>query len=363
VSDTPWLVLVVAAVLVAALNAYVLFGGADFGGGVWDLFAIGPRKDRQRALIEHAIGPIWEANHVWLILVVVLTFVCFPSAFSRLAITLHIPLSLLLVGIVLRGSAFTFRSYDSSHQSVQRRWGVIFAVASTLTPVVLGICVGALVSGAVGAATTLDFRARFVDPWATPFAFSMGIFALTLFAFLAAVYLTVEADEELLKEDFRRRALGAGVAVFLAAGSVLWLARDQATFLVRGVMFAPWALPLQVATACAALVAMWGLANRRYRVARIAAPLQVSMILWGWAYAQFPEIIPGALSLRDAAAPPITLKLVIVGVAVGMLVLIPSLSYLLRIFKGDGNSFDRLDQGTVPADARAARAARAARRP
>lgn len=352
-TETPGLVLAVAAILVAALNAYVLFGGADFGGGVWDLLARGPRKDQQRDLIEHAIGPIWEANHVWLILVVVLTFVCFPSAFSRLAINLHIPLSLLLVGIVLRGSAFTFRSYDSSHRAVQRRWGVIFAVASTVTPILLGICVGALVSGAIGAAPMTSFRARFVDPWTTPFAFAMGIFALVLFAFLAAVYLTVEADEELLKEDFRRRALGSGVAVFVAAGGVLVLARDQAAFLVRGVMFAPLALPLQLATAAAALTALWGLASRRYRVARIAAPVQVSLILWGWAYAQFPEIIPGALTLRDAAAPPITLKLVLIGVTGGMLVLIPSLVYLLRIFKGEeGNAFDRLEEQGPPADAR-----------
>lgn len=354
-SDTPILVLAVAVVLVATLNAYVLFGGADFGGGVWDLLAYGSRKEQQRTLIESAIGPIWEANHVWLIFVVVLTFVCFPTAFSRLAITLHIPLSLLLVGIVMRGSAFTFRSYDSGHHSVHRRWGVIFAVASTVTPVILGICVGALVSGSVGAANTLDFHARFVAPWTTPFALAMGLFALALFAFLAAVYLAVEAEEELLKEDFRRRALGAGIAVFLAAGGVLVLAREQASFLVRGVMFAPLAHPLQVATAIAALVAMWGLANRRYRVARVAAPVQVSLILWGWAYAQFPEIIPGALTLRDAAAPPITLEIVLVGVAGGMVVLVPSLVYLLKIFKGDGNSFDRLEQGTVPADARPAR--------
>ena len=354
-SGTPPLVLAVAAILVIALNAYVLFGGADFGGGVWDLLAGGRRKQQQRELIEHAVGPIWEANHVWLILVVVLTFVCFPAAFSRLAITLHIPLSLLLVGIVLRGSAFTFRSYDSSHRALQRRWGVIFAVASTVTPVPLGICVGALVSGAVGAAPTTSFHARFVAPWMTPFAFAVGALALVLFAYLAAVYLTVEANEERLKEDFRRRALGAGMAVFVVAGVVLYLAREQAAFIVHGVMFAPLALPLQIATATAALTALWGLANRRYRVARIAAPVQVSLILWGWAYAQFPEIIPGALSLRDAAAPDITLKLVVIGITGGMMLIIPSLAYLLRIFKGDGNAFDRLETSGPTPDARPTR--------
>ena len=354
-SATPPLVLAIAAILVVALNAYVLFGGADFGGGVWDLLARGPRRQQQRALIDRAIGPIWEANHVWLILVVVLTFVCFPAAFSQLAITLHIPISLLLVGVVLRGSAFTFRSYDSSHQELQQRWGVIFAVASTVTPVLLGICGGALLSGAVGAAPTSSFHARFIAPWATPFAFAVGVFALVLFAFLAAVYLTVEADEERLKEDFRRRAIGSGIAVFVAAGAVLYLAREQAAFMVRGLIFAPLALPLQGATSIAALTALWALVNRRYRIARFAAPVQISLILWGWAYAQFPEIIPGALSLRAAAAPDITLKLVLIGVTVGMTLLIPSLAYLLKIFKGDGNAFDRLERGSPPPDARPAR--------
>src|SRR5688572_5170487 len=126
-----------AGAVMVSLNAYVLLGGADFGGGVWDLLAGGPRWKRQRALIAGAIGPIWEANHVWLILVVVLLFSCFPAAFTRMSVTLHIPLTLMLIGIVLRGSAFTFRSYDSQQDDVQRRWGAIFAGASTVTPVLL----------------------------------------------------------------------------------------------------------------------------------------------------------------------------------------------------------------------------------
>src|SRR6476659_10900712 len=137
---------VAAWIIVVALNAYVLFAGADFGGGVWDLLASGPRRGRQRDVIAHAIGPIWEANHVWLILAIVLTFTCFSPVFARLGTILHIPLTLMLVGIVLRGSAFTFRTYDSQHDATQRRWGRIFASASVLTPVLLGICIGAVAS-------------------------------------------------------------------------------------------------------------------------------------------------------------------------------------------------------------------------
>src|SRR3954462_8591605 len=140
----------VAGCLALSLNVYVLLGGADFGGGVWDLLASGPRRARQREVIAHAIGPIWEANHVWLILAIVLTFSWFPPVYARLGIVRHIPLTLMLVGIVLRGSAFTFRTYDSQHDATQRRWGRIFSSASVIPPILLGISIGAVASGRVG---------------------------------------------------------------------------------------------------------------------------------------------------------------------------------------------------------------------
>ena len=141
---------IVAGVMMLALNAYALSGGADFGGGVWDLLARGPRREAQRTLIASAIGPIWEANHVWLIIVVVMLFTGFPSAFASLGIVLHIPLSLMLVGIVLRGAAFVFRSYGSGDHAGRRAWGRVFAIASTMTPLLLGAIIGAIASGAVG---------------------------------------------------------------------------------------------------------------------------------------------------------------------------------------------------------------------
>src|SRR5205809_7849752 len=163
---------VLAAIILVALTAYVLFGGADFGGGVWDLLASGPRAARQRDLIARAIGPVWEANHVWLILAVVLLFTCFPPAFARLGIVLHIPLSLVLIGVVLRGSAFTFWRYGGESDAEQRHWGVTFAVASLITPLLLGVTVGAVASGAVSGPRTPDtaFFSTYVAPWFTPFA-------------------------------------------------------------------------------------------------------------------------------------------------------------------------------------------------
>jgi cytochrome d ubiquinol oxidase subunit II len=329
---------VLAAVLGLSLNAYVLFGGADFGGGVWDLLASGPRRNRQREVIAHAIGPIWEANHVWLILAIVLTFTCFPPVYARLGTLLHIPLSLMLVGIVLRGSAFTFRTYDSQHDAVQRRWGRIFSSASVITPVLLGVSIGAIASGRVQEAGIGSFVQQYVEPWLTPFAFSVGLLTLVLFAFLAAVFLTLETRDRELCDDFRRRALGAGVALFFVSGLVLLLARGQAPLVVTGLVASSWAIPLHLATAVTAVAVLMALWYRRFRLARLGAGLQVSLIFWGWPLAQYPLLVPPDLSVASAAAPDTTLRLVLIILGVGALVLLPSLWYLFQIFK------------TVPAD-------------
>src|SRR5678809_1129908 len=202
--------------MVASLVLYALLGGADYGGGVWDLFAFGPRARAQRKLIAAAISPVWEANHVWLILVIVILFTAFPPPFAAIATALHIPITLLLIGIVLRGTAFTFRTYDVQRDDVQRRWSLIFSIASIITPILLGTILGAIASGSIrvenGALTT-----GFFNSWLAPFPFAVGFFALALFAFLAAVYLTVEAGDEALREDFRLRALVSAVAVGVMA--------------------------------------------------------------------------------------------------------------------------------------------------
>jgi cytochrome bd ubiquinol oxidase subunit II len=322
-----------AAILALALNAYVLFGGADFGGGVWDLLASGPRRDRQREVIAHAIGPIWEANHVWLILAIVLSFTCFPAVYARLGTVLHIPLTLMLVGIVLRGSAFTFRTYDTQRDAAQRRWGRIFSSASVITPVLLGVSIGAVASGRVSEIGGASFVEQFVEPWLTPFAFSVGLLALVVFAFLAAVFLTLETRDPELCEDFRRRALGAGVAVFFASALVLLLSDGTAPLVRTGLTSSPWALPLHLTTGLTAVAVLASLWFRRYRIARVGAGLQVTLIFWGWAMAQYPFLVPPDLTIQRAAAPETTLSLVLIGLAAGGAILIPSLWYLFQIFK------------------------------
>jgi len=308
-----------AGVILAALTAYVLLGGADFGGGVWDLLASGPRKARQRDLIAHAIGPVWEANHVWLILAIVLLFTCFPRAFATMAVGLHVPLTLMLIGIVLRGSAFVFQSYGGGG-------GRVFATASLVTPVLLGICVGAVASGTVWfGVRDGTFVTSFIRSWFTPFGFAVGIFTLACFAFLAAVYLTLEAKDTELQEDFRLRAIAAGAAVFAMA--VLGLAVfPQAPPVDEGVV---------ALTGAAALAAFWSLWRRRYKRARIAAAAQVTLIVWGWGIAQYPSLLPPDLTIAGAAAPRVTLELALIAVVAGAIVLFPSLYYLMRVFKGN----------------------------
>src|ERR1700751_3487638 len=182
--------ILIAAIMLVSLILYALMGGADYGGGVWDLLASGSRAQRQRHAIVEAIAPIWEANHVWLILVIVLLFTAFPRGFSTMMIALHIPITAMLIGIVLRGSAFVFRKYDSSEDTVQRRWSTIFGIASFFTPFFQGLTLGALTTGnihLVGDQITTGFFAG----WLTPFALTCGLFALALFAFLAATSMTV----------------------------------------------------------------------------------------------------------------------------------------------------------------------------
>jgi len=326
----------VAALMVLALNAYVLMGGADFGGGLWDLVASGPRRDAQRTLIAESLAPIWEANHVWLIVVIVVLFTGFPSAFSTLGIVLHIPISLFLIGIVLRGSAFVFRSYGSRDDARRKQWGLTFAIASSVTPILLGAIIGSLASGSVAAAArdvgTASFGAVFVRPWLAPFPIVVGLLALALFAYLAAVYLTIAATDEDVRDDFRQRALAMSVVVFVFAAVALALSYSSAPRVSAGVIGAPWSLPLHVCTAAAAIAAMVALWRRRYGVARLAAVAQVSFILWGWAYSQYPFIIPETLTIRGSSAPTLTLRLLLVGLSVGGMILIPSLLYLFKTF-------------------------------
>lgn len=323
----------VAGMMVAALTIYALLGGADYGGGVWDLFAIGKRTKQQRDLIAHAIGPIWEANHVWLILALVLLFVAFPKANAAISTALHIPLTIMLIGIVLRGTSFTFRTYDSQHDKVQRRWSLIFSISSIVTPILLGIIVGAISSGQIIYENGI-LKTGFFNSWLAPFPFAVGIFTLNLFAFLAAVYLTVEAETTDLKEDFRLRALISGILLGVLAFVVFLLSKTGSPRIYQGIGESWFALPLHLLTAICAVSALLCLWKRKFHSARAFAAGQVVFIIWGWAVSQFPFIVEPNITIQSAAAPPATLYLLAIAVIVGSVFLFPIIYYLFRIFKG-----------------------------
>ncbi len=327
-------VVLLAVAVVATLTFYALLGGADYGGGVWDLLARGPTAARQRATIAHAIGPVWEANHVWLIVAVVIVFSGYPRAFAALSTFLHIPLLFVLIGIVMRGSAFVFRAYGPKDPRHERFWGRVFAIASTATPLFLGVIVGAVTEGRLPAAAGGPFTTVFLTPWLTPFAISVGVFALVLFAYLAAVYLTLEARDAEERAAFRGRALVSAVLVAALAATVLMLAAPDVR---NSLTMSPWALPLHFATAASAIAALSLLWLERYELARIAAAVQVSLILWGWALAQYPYAIRPHLTLAAAAAPENVRVILLQVLAVGAVILLPSLLFLFGIFGPRGH--------------------------
>jgi len=322
---------IIAAIMIISLTLYALKGGADYGGGVWDLLAFGKRAKRQREVIAEAISPIWEANHVWLILVIVILFTGFPLAFSTIATALHIPLTLMLIGIVFRGSAFAFRSYDVRKEE-SRTWGLVFSVSSLITPVLLGITLGAIASGNI----TLEngvVAAGFIKPWLSLFPFSVGIFTLVLFAYLAAVYLTLETDDEELKEDFRKRALITSIMTGLLAIVIYLLSGTGAPTIREGLGGKWWALAIQAIVFLLSLSAFLALLKRRFQLARICAIGQVSLIIWGWALAQYPYLVEPSVTVFNAAAPARTLNFLLIALVAGAFLLLPSFYYLFRVFR------------------------------
>jgi cytochrome d ubiquinol oxidase subunit II len=322
----------VAAIMLTSLIVYALMGGADYGGGMWDLLASGERAQRQRRAIVEAISPIWEANHVWLVLVVVLLFSAFPLAFSTMMTALNIPITAILIGIVLRGSAFMFRKYDSTDDAVQRRWSTVFGVASFFTPFFQGLTLGALTTGNIhlaGDRVTTGFFAG----WLTPFALTCGLFALVLFAFLAATYMTVDTRSEPdLQNDFRLRAIWSQIALILLANVVFITSGNGAPLMYHGLTnwWAPILLGWTVLSGITAFLALW---FRAFILARTAAVAQVTFILVGWGMAQFPHLVAPDVTIQNAAAPESTLKPLVIALGVGAVVLLPSLFYLLQIFK------------------------------
>ncbi len=323
---------VLAGVILGSLTFYVLLGGADFGAGVWHLFARGSRASAERQLIGDAIAPIWEANHVWLITVITVLFAAFPPVYALLSTVLHIPIVILLIGIVLRGSAFAFRHYDVKPDGAHLYWEQLFAASSLITPVLFGIILGSITSGRV-TLTGKSFWSVFVQPWLQPFPLTVGVFALVLFAYLAAVYLILEARDEGLQELFRRRAIIAALVAAFLEETVMLLARTGATRLWSEVHGTLWGGLAELSSALFAMSGIYLLWRRHFWWARLCAIGQVTIALWTLGIAQFPYLVPPSLTVFNAAAPQATLNIIFAVLCFGALLLFPSLFYLYRVFK------------------------------
>lgn len=316
-------------VLGVGLVAYALTAGADFGGGIWDLLARGPRKQAQRKAVADAIAPIWEANHVWLIFVLVIMFTVFPRAFSAISIALHIPLTLALIGIVLRGAAFTFRGYGLGQGGGV--WGRVFAWSSLITPVFLGMALAALSTGQIrvqGDQVTSGFLAG----WLTAFAFAVGLLALSLFALLAAVYLAADTTGE-VQEDFRDRALVCELVAALVAALAFACAKADAPQLYERLAGASWTMLIQAATATLAGATVWLLWKRRPRWARFTVAGQVGFVLLGFGLAMQGHLVRPDVHVSTAGARAEVMQALAPALTIGAVLLIPSLWFLFRVFK------------------------------
>jgi cytochrome d ubiquinol oxidase subunit II len=318
-------------IMFVGLIAYGLFGGADFGAGIWDLLAGGTRRGaRQRELIEHSIGPVWEANHVWLIFVLVVLWTAFSGAFAAVVTTLYIPLTLAAFGMIARGAAFAFRKSITT-LGMRRFLGAGFALSSLVTPYFLGAVVGGVASGRVPPGIA---RGNVITSWINPTSALGGVMAVLVCAYLAAVFLCGDARREGaedLADEFRIRALGTAGVTGVAGLAGLFILRGDAPLLWDGLTGR--AVSVVGLSVVAGVVAVVCLVLKRYVPARLASSLAVTTILLGWAVAQYPYILVPDLTIDDAAAGHATLQAMLVALVVGAVVLVPALVYLYVLFQ------------------------------
>ena len=319
----------VAMVLFFGVTAYAVFAGADFGAGFWDLVAGGTeRGTRPRALVDHSIGPVWEANHVWLIFCLVVLWTAFSVAFQSIMLTLFVPLTLAALGIVLRGSGFAFRK--SVSVTKQRRfYGAIFAASSVPVPYCMGAVAGAIASGRVPSGGEAG---DWWTSWVNPTSVLGGVLAIAVCAFLASVYLIADADrleQPEMVEYFRVRAIGAALAAGLVAFVGIFVLHADAPYIFHGLTSR--ALPLVIVSAVCGVGSLWMLVRGSRRIARPVAMLAVATVVVGWGVAQWPYILPQTLKVSDAEAPDATLGTVLVVFVLAAVLILPSLAWLYSL--------------------------------
>jgi cytochrome bd ubiquinol oxidase subunit II len=328
-----------AIILFAAVTMYAIFGGADFGAGFWDLIAGGAKRGkRPRGVIDHSIGPVWEANHVWLIFVFVVLWTCFPKAYASITLTMFVPLTIAAFGIVLRGASFAFRK-AVYRTRLKRHFGAIFAVSSVLVPYCFGSIAGGIASGRVPAGGEAGDP---VTSWINPTSIVAGLLAVSVTAYVSAVLLTWDAgrlSDETMVAYFRIRAIAAGVAAGVVALVGLFVVRSDAKYIFDGLTSR--ALPLVVISVLAGLGALVLLRGRPHQGGRVAAVVAAGALVLGWGVAQWDYLLPESLTVSQAAAPPGTITAVLVATALAVLLIVPAfvLLYVLdqkSLLPGEG---------------------------
>jgi cytochrome bd ubiquinol oxidase subunit II len=316
----------VAVVLFVGVTAYAIFGGADFGTGFWDLIAGGAERGaRPRAIMQHSIGPVWEANHVWLIFTLVVLWTGFSDAFASITLTLFVPLSIAAFGIVLRGSSFAFRK-EVFRTSSQRNFGAAFASSSVLVPFCLGAVAGAIASGRVPAGGTAG------DPWSSWINVTSilgGVLAVAVCAFLAAVFLVSDArrlSDQTMVEYFRQRAIAAAVAAGFIALIGIVVLHDDAGYVFDGLKSR--ALALVIISAICGIGTLILLAREAHRGARFLAIGAVGSVVVAWGVAQWPYLLPTSLKVSQGAAPDATLTSILVVFGIAVVTIVPALALL-----------------------------------
>ncbi len=334
------------AVLWVSVTAYAVLGGADFGGGLWDLLAGGSRRGRRpRTLIDHAIGPVWETNHVWLVFVLVVLWTAFPVAFSAITSTLFEPVMLAVFAIVLRGAGFAFRK-SVRRLPLQVLTGGTFAFSSLAAPFFLGTAVGAIASGQVPAS-----GGDRVASWTGAFPLLTGGLFVGTCAWLAAAYLTVDArhsGQPDMVSYFSRRTMAAGIAtgVFVAAtlADLHFAAPREFTRLLAGP-----GLAFVIVSAAAVAVVVGQLILGHSRAIQPLAALAVTMVIWGWGVAQYPYLLPRSLTVAAGSAPAASL-LAILAVAGLVIALVGPGLVLLFMLRHRGQLGEEDERDLTEAD-------------
>ena len=315
---------------------YVLMGGADFGAGIVEMTSPAKIRDRVRAITYQTIGPIWEANHMWLIITIVILFVGFPAIYTMLSVHLHIPLVLLLIGIIGRGTAFVFRHYDAVKDDMQRIYNLIFTYSSFVTPLFLGLIFGATVSGNINP-DAANFYDSFIHPWFNFFSLSIGLFTVAICGFLAAVFLVGETKEKELKSFLLKRSRLFMIVTVVAGGLVFLAAELEGIALVSLLIQEPLTLSILL-LATLALVFLWFQVEKGNRkLSRALSGFVVSAILVAFGYHYFPDIIITQsgenLSVFNSAAIGKPIETLAWALLIGSLFILPSLFYLLFSFQ------------------------------